>query len=170
MSELSRSNSLADLAARIRIEHEAAAAALKDGAQHAMAAGDLLLEAKSLLKHGEWLPWLQAHFNISERTARLYMRLARHRETIQNGNGVAEMSLRGALAMITIPMVSKDELVTGWLDKSPTAHPTNSTSPPIMPPRKPTKFARPLGARPRRYLRASSILETISKTARYTTR
>jgi hypothetical protein len=35
------SNSLADLAARIRTEHEAMAAALQRGVKHAMAAGDL---------------------------------------------------------------------------------------------------------------------------------
>jgi hypothetical protein len=45
--------------------------------QHAMAAGDLLLEAKLRLKHGEWLPWLAEHRSMSERTAQRYMRLAR---------------------------------------------------------------------------------------------
>jgi hypothetical protein len=53
------SNSLTDLAARIRAEHEATAASLKRGAEHAMAAGKLLIEAKAQLKHGEWLPWLR---------------------------------------------------------------------------------------------------------------
>jgi hypothetical protein len=46
---------------------------------------------------------------IAERTARLYMRLARHREKIENGN-VADVSIRGAVAMIAAPKVSKDEL------------------------------------------------------------
>ena len=55
------SNSLADLAARIKAEHEATAIAMRRGVEHAMAAGDLLLEAKAQLKHGEWLPWLAAH-------------------------------------------------------------------------------------------------------------
>jgi hypothetical protein len=49
------SNSLPDLAARIRVEHEATATALKTSVGHAMAAGELLIEAKALLKHGEWL-------------------------------------------------------------------------------------------------------------------
>jgi hypothetical protein len=44
------SNSLTDLAARIRAEHEATAASLKRGAEDAMAAGKLLIDAKAQLK------------------------------------------------------------------------------------------------------------------------
>jgi hypothetical protein len=102
-ADLARSNALADLAARIKIEHEAAAGALKRTLTHAMAAGDLLLEAKAQLKHGEWLPWLEARCGIPERTARLYMRLARNREELskrQNGN-VADLTVRGALAVLS---------------------------------------------------------------------
>jgi ABC-type uncharacterized transport system ATPase component len=73
------SNSLTDLAARIRAEHEATIIALGHSIQHAMAAGDLLIEAKAQLKHGQWLPWLKEHCAVSDRTARLYMRLARRR-------------------------------------------------------------------------------------------
>jgi hypothetical protein len=54
--DLSQSNSLADLAARIRAEHEAATLAIKRGLAHSIAAGKLLNEAKALLKHGQWLP------------------------------------------------------------------------------------------------------------------
>jgi hypothetical protein len=50
------SNSLADLAARIRNYHEATVAALKSSVEFAMNAGDLLIEAKAQLKHGQWLP------------------------------------------------------------------------------------------------------------------
>jgi hypothetical protein len=55
MHDLTLSNSLADLAARINAKHEAAGGALKRGLQHAIAAGELLLEAKAQLKHGQWL-------------------------------------------------------------------------------------------------------------------
>jgi hypothetical protein len=102
------SNALRDLAVRINAEHEAACAAIKSGAEHAMAAGDLLIEAKAALNHhGAWLPWLQQNCEMSERTAQLYMRMARNREAIvaaaQNRNGVADLSLRGAMAMIAPP-------------------------------------------------------------------
>jgi hypothetical protein len=62
-------NSLPDLAARIKAEHEAVSTALKESVRHAIAAGELLIEAKDRLKHGEWLPWLKDHCTISERTA-----------------------------------------------------------------------------------------------------
>lgn len=46
-------NSLPDLAHRIRAEHEALAVALKDSVRHAIAAGELLIEAKAKLGHGQ---------------------------------------------------------------------------------------------------------------------
>jgi hypothetical protein len=99
-----RSNRLVYLAAGIRAEHDATAAALKRGVLHAMAAGALLNEAKSLLKHGQWLPWLRDHCSVSERTARLYMRLADNRAQIEGQIGsVADLSVRGAITLISAP-------------------------------------------------------------------
>jgi Protein of unknown function (DUF3102) len=77
------SNSLPDLASRIRAEHEATSAALKTSVEHAMTAGELLIEAKALVKHGQWLPWLAEHCAISDRTAQLYMRCAKNRSAIE---------------------------------------------------------------------------------------
>jgi hypothetical protein len=45
-----RSNSLADLAARIKAEHEASTLAVKRGLAHAISAGRLLTEAKAVLR------------------------------------------------------------------------------------------------------------------------
>ena len=50
---LAGSNSLVDLAARIVAEHTAIHGLLSESVQRAMAAGDLLLEAKALVKHGQ---------------------------------------------------------------------------------------------------------------------
>ena len=61
--------SLPDLAARIRTYHEATVAAIRTSVMHAMAADDLLIAAKSRLKHGQWLPWLAEHCAMPERTA-----------------------------------------------------------------------------------------------------
>lgn len=101
------SNSLPDLAARIRSEHEAVSSALKDSVRHAIAAGELLVEAKARLKHGQWLPWLRDHCAMSERTAQLYMRCAKNRETIeaQIRSGVADLTLNEAAALL---MLSSD--------------------------------------------------------------
>jgi hypothetical protein len=99
-----QSNYLTDLAGRIRIEHEAVSTALKDSVRHAITAGELLIEAKKQLAHGQWLPWLADHCTIAERTAQLYMRCARNREAIENQirNGVADLSLNEAAAMLML--------------------------------------------------------------------
>jgi hypothetical protein len=100
-------NSLPDLAGRIRVEHEAVSASLKESVRHAIAAGELLIEAKAQLGHGRWLPWLQDHCTISERTAQLYMRVAKSRTEIEDQirNGVADLSLNEAAALL---MLSSD--------------------------------------------------------------
>jgi hypothetical protein len=100
-------NSLPDLAARIRAEHEAVSAALRDSVRHAIAAGELLIEAKGQLGHGRWLPWLRDHCAISERTAQLYMRVAKNRAEIeaQIRNDVADLSLNEVTALL---MLSSD--------------------------------------------------------------
>jgi Protein of unknown function (DUF3102) len=46
-------------------------------AEDIVAAGQRLIEAKALLPHGAWTDWLHQHCNISERTARRYMKIAR---------------------------------------------------------------------------------------------
>jgi Protein of unknown function (DUF3102) len=75
-TELARSNSLTDLAARIRAEHEACGKAFQRGLAHAIAAGKLLLEARDQIPHGQWLNWLRESCQIPERTARRYMEIA----------------------------------------------------------------------------------------------
>jgi len=49
---------LVDLAARINAAHDQAAGALRSGLEHARRAGELLIEAKARVPHGQWLPWL----------------------------------------------------------------------------------------------------------------
>ena len=80
---------------------------------HAMAAGDLLIEAKAQLKHGQWLPWLAKHCVISERTAQLYVKLAKKRTTIEKEqirNDVADLTLneeRGLLDRTIIKIATE---------------------------------------------------------------
>ena len=57
--DIESSNSLADLAAEIRAEHDATIIALKAGLEHAMKAGDLLHSAKAKIPHGQWANWLK---------------------------------------------------------------------------------------------------------------
>jgi hypothetical protein len=99
--DLSLSNSLTDLAARIRSEHEAATGAMRRSLEHGMAAGELLLEAKAQLKHGQWGPWLTEHCAIPYSTAALYMKLARRRSEIEQISNVRDLSLRGAVGLLS---------------------------------------------------------------------
>ncbi len=122
-TDLSRSNSLTDLAARFKVEHQACITSLADSIRHAIAAGELLIEAKAQLKHGQWLPWLSGHCEVSERSAQLYMRAAKNRTTIESEirNAVADLSLNEAMALLALSsdvrklleFVRKTESATG---------------------------------------------------------
>jgi hypothetical protein len=98
------SNSLADLAARIRSAHRDVRNCLARSLERAFDAGDLLIEAKRQLKHGQWLPWVHDHCKMSERTAQRYIRLASRREAIEaNPTFVSDLGIAGALALLTDP-------------------------------------------------------------------
>jgi hypothetical protein len=71
--------SLDALAARIKAEHDAVREHAGLVARRARAAGELLLQAKQKLKkHGRWLQWLATNCSLSERTAQVYMRIAKY--------------------------------------------------------------------------------------------
>jgi hypothetical protein len=88
---------LPDLATRINHEHKAAVGTLKRGLEHALAAGHLLHEAKQLVPHGQWLPWLAQSCRIPERTAQVYMRLARR---LPKSARPADLTITQALEML----------------------------------------------------------------------
>jgi DUF3102 family protein len=101
---VTQSNSLTDLAARINAEHVAAEQAYQSGVEHALQCGDLLLEAKSLLPHGQWLPWLESNCSVSSRSARLYMQLAGNRQALEAKSAtVANLTMQGALQLLEPP-------------------------------------------------------------------
>jgi YD repeat-containing protein len=60
--------------------------------------GQALLAAKVLCEHGDWLPWLEANFQASQKTAWQYMTLASNYTSGYNLD--PDMSITGALAMI----------------------------------------------------------------------
>ena len=86
-------NRLAVLAREIRIRHAGVKIAAEVASEHAIAAGNALIEAKALVAHGQWLPWLDSHCGFSERTAQLYMRIA---EKGMDPSIVAALALKGA--------------------------------------------------------------------------
>lgn len=90
---------LVDTATEIRTEHEAAQRCASEAVAHAIRAGELLLEAKAALPHGEFGAWLAANVECSARTAQGYIRLAKLDD--EKRNAVADLSLRSALHRVT---------------------------------------------------------------------
>lgn len=90
----------ATLAAEIRAEHQHAQLAFRTAVEHGVRCGKLLEQAKGDVPHGQWLPWLDAEFPGSRRTAQGYMRLARHAEDAQ---ALAHLGIEGALRQLAAP-------------------------------------------------------------------
>ncbi|MFO1126396.1 MAG: DUF3102 domain-containing protein [Methylocystis sp.] len=65
-----------------------------DTAEKTIALGKALIEAKHILRDGEWDKWLADNTSISTRTASNYMRIAR---SGLKSETVAELGLRGVL-------------------------------------------------------------------------
>lgn len=91
---------LPTIAAEIREEVDAAEASWRDAVGHAIRAGELLIEAKSHVAHGQWLPWLKANFPGSARSAQGYMQLADHAEDARR---FAHLGVGGALKELAAP-------------------------------------------------------------------
>jgi Protein of unknown function (DUF3102) len=94
-----------DLAGRITHHHEQASLSIRDALTHAIAAGELLHEAKAHIDHGAWGDWLTENCDhLSDRTARQYMQLAEaQRETPQVLESLQEPTLTAALKAIAKP-------------------------------------------------------------------
>jgi hypothetical protein len=89
------------LADEIRTEVASAETAFQSALQHAITAGEKLIEAKGLVEHGQWLPWLEANFPGTDRTASTYMRLARNSETVSD-----LPTVRDAIQFLATPRLS----------------------------------------------------------------
>jgi hypothetical protein len=91
---------LAALAATIREHHGAAAAAAGNMLDHAIAAGEALAAANSLVPHGEWSTWLR-RCEINERTARRYMQIYNARNEIRaKRSRTTVLSIAGVLKLL----------------------------------------------------------------------
>jgi hypothetical protein len=87
-----------DLVGEIHFAHERAERVFREGVQHAIRAGELLLQAKRTAAHGNWSSWLAENVEFSDRLAQAYMRLARL--PLEKRNAVADLPLREALSAI----------------------------------------------------------------------
>lgn len=100
-------NRLPALAAEIKAAHLGVMDAAKTAAERAIDAGRALIEAKALMKHGQWLAWLKDHCQLAERTAQLYMRIA---ESGLESATVADMGLKAAAGAFVI----RDDAYDVW--------------------------------------------------------
>lgn len=104
--------SLDQLAVAINQEHQDCQQAYRASVIYAYRTGELLLQAKRKLPHGQWLPWLAANCSdISERTAQVYMRIARRwPELEQSTTVIANLSLDDACKILTTRLPNRLEI------------------------------------------------------------
>jgi hypothetical protein len=105
----------AELAVQINDAYAKSVEAYSAALAHAIDCGEMLRAAKKLVGHGGWLAWLKVHCpEIPERTATLYMKLAKNAPKLEeaakeNGNTVADLSIRGAIRVLTEPKADEDD-------------------------------------------------------------
>ena len=97
--------SLNSIAGDIRNHHDKVKAAHGKALEHAKKAGEALSEAKEQVSHGEWATWLERNApEVSDRTARVYMRIANNWEQIESKTAEsADLSIDKATKLISKP-------------------------------------------------------------------
>lgn len=79
--------------------------------------GRRLTEAKDMLQHGEWLPWLERETPFSDRHAQNYMRIYREYGAAQQGlfgpetnaKYIADLPISKALLLLSVPESERNE-------------------------------------------------------------
>ena len=79
--------------------------AKRAGGEAILTIGRCLIEAKDMLRHGDWLPWLNEQVELSERTAQKFMKLARE---WSNPNTLADLGASKALMLLALPEGERD--------------------------------------------------------------
>jgi hypothetical protein len=123
---------LADLAETVRTEHAAVETAMRSSVEHALIGGRALIVARSLLPHGAWLPWLRERCEIKERTAQLYMQLARHRDELEQlladkSATIADLKLNEAVALLVSEEIVLEDKTASCANQSGSSATTTPT-------------------------------------------
>lgn len=82
--------------------------AQRKGGEAILTIGRCLNEAKDMLSHGEWLPWLAEKVGYSEKTAQNFMRLARE---FSNPQALADLGATKALKLLALPQEEREKFV-----------------------------------------------------------
>lgn len=83
--------------------------AKRAGGEAILTIGKGLMEAKALLSHGEWLPWLEERVEFSEKAAQRFMKLARE---YSNPTALSDLGATKALMLLAIPAESREEFIS----------------------------------------------------------
>ena len=103
----------ADLAIKINAAHRTACVNARKSMEYAAECGRLLIEAKELVEHGEWLPWLEAHTEVSPRQSQRYMRLAENWAEIEpKATAESYLGIDGALRLLAKPKATPKPVTT----------------------------------------------------------
>jgi hypothetical protein len=79
MTELEIAKTPKELVGEINQAYDAVQTHAYNAVVHAIRCGELLTQAKAKVPHGGWEPWIHKHFDGSQQTANVYMRLhAKH--------------------------------------------------------------------------------------------
>lgn len=70
--------------------------------------GNRLIEAQTMLSHGEWLTWLTERVEFSPRTAQRFMRLSRE---WSNATALSHLGATKALALLALPADEREQFM-----------------------------------------------------------
>jgi Protein of unknown function (DUF3102) len=99
---------MAELIRRINEAHNEVKLSLKRTGECAIKAGLLLLEVRSYVPRGSFTEWVAEHCAFSDRTAQLYMQLARKFPNPQNIAGFSLTDLLEMLGPAKLPAIKDD--------------------------------------------------------------
>lgn len=80
----------------------------KTAGESILSIGQRLIEAQSVLSHGEWLPWLTDQVEFSPRTAQRFMRLAKE---WSNATALSHLGATKALTLLALPPEERDQFM-----------------------------------------------------------
>lgn len=78
--------------------------------ERAKEAGELLIEAKRLVGHGKWLPWLETNCRVCASMAEKYVKIAKGWDVLAGGDTehVPNLSIRDAVKLLAKPRPAKE--------------------------------------------------------------
>jgi len=120
-------DSLSSIAQRINDHHGQATRHAKTAIDHARQAGELLLEAKALVNHGEWITWLSDNCDVSPRQCQRYMRVVTHWELIAKNDAASYLTIDDAIQAANNRITVKDDPTSedSWTRKLEALQPEN---------------------------------------------